>query len=240
MEMKSYTLTEAHKFHDFFRAYAPNPPTGWWFRGQADSNWTLAPKAGRPPYRLPGGRHLGRFRAWTRSAVAYDPNLPSNDWERLAIAQHYGLATCLLDWTYNPLVALYFCCCESPDVDGAVYCYDPDSFVEVKVLPLNEELLINGCGFIPRAISQRILNQRSIFTIHAPPAAELEVKASAIWQGHPNLAKLVVPAAFKQEILNTLDIYGINGVCLFPDLQGLSNHINWQTAGIAKVAKDTA
>ena len=240
MEVKSYSLKDPHQFHEFFRAYVPHPPTGWWFRGQANSDWSLLPKAGRPPYRLPKDRHLGRFRAWTKSAVAYDQHLPTNDWERLAIAQHYGLATCLLDWTYNPLVALYFCCCELPDSDGAVYCYDPDSFVKDSVLPLDEELQLNGCGFMPRSITSRILNQRAIFSVHTPPSQELEVKPSVVWQGHPNLAKLVVPAKFKDEILRTLDIYGVNHVGLFPDLEGLSKHINWETIGIASSGKDLA
>jgi hypothetical protein len=38
--------------------------------------------------------------------------------EDLAIAQHYGLATNVLDWTTNPLVALFFACGEAHDKNG--------------------------------------------------------------------------------------------------------------------------
>lgn len=240
MEPKLYMLQEAGQVHDFFRAYRPDPPTGWWFRGQADAAWRLMPKAGRPPYRLPQDRYLGRFRAWSRVAIAYQSDLPDNDWERLAIAQHFGLATCLLDWTYNPLVALYFCCCELPDRDGAVYCYEPDSFVKEEALPLDDELNCCGTGFIPRSVSSRILNQRAVFTVHHPPNQELRIGCSSFAKDHPNLAKLVVPSSMKTEILQILDAYGINHVGLFPDLQGLSSHINWQTSVIASAGKDMA
>jgi hypothetical protein len=34
---------------------------------------------------------------------------------------------------------------------------------------------------------------------------------------------------FCQRRFETLDVYGINQVNLFPDLDGLSRHINWET-----------
>lgn len=51
---------------------------------------------------------------------------PKNDKEFLFLAQHYGLPTRLLDWTYNPLIALYFACCSNFDKDGM--------FIKVTIL----------------------------------------------------------------------------------------------------------
>lgn len=95
MEPKTYMQQSVEQAHEFFCGYRPHPPIGWWFCGQAKAEWGLVPKAGRESYLVGEGRYLGRFRAWSKVAVAYDPNLRRDDWERLAVAQHFGLATCL-------------------------------------------------------------------------------------------------------------------------------------------------
>jgi hypothetical protein len=38
---------------------------------------------------------------------------PSHTWPTIALAQHYGIATRFLDWTWSPLVAAYFAAIES-------------------------------------------------------------------------------------------------------------------------------
>ena len=225
--MTTFELDVATKIHEFFRGFRSHPPAGWWFRGQANVAWKLLPKAGRDPYFLPDNRDLGRIRHWRESAVAYFTSLPVNDWECLALAQHHGLATRLLDWTFNPLVATYFACAESPGTDGAVYLYDPELFVRESSLQLNADL--DGAGFIPRAIAPRLLNQKAAFTVHGPPNREITVKPHHYFKDYSNLVCMVIKKHCKSELIQMLDDYGINNVTLFPDLDGLSRHVNWET-----------
>lgn len=232
--MRVFKPKSLEDFHLLFRGFRSHDGIGHWFRGQSDSSWPLLPKAGRDEFYLPNNRDLGRFRDWCNHAMAYSP-LQTSKIENLAIAQHYGLATRLLDWTMNPLVAAFFCCSENKNTEGTIYVLEPpDKFIIEK---FNFDYLENYNGvlsYIPNSISPRILNQKGLFTVHCDAKCEIEITESILGNGEPSLSKILIESEFKSEVLQMIDDYGINQLLLFPDLDGLSCHMNFKTQSMVQ------
>ncbi len=225
--------------------FKPLNGLGWVYRGQSNIDWELKPKAGRKEFfnskwdeKHPNNPHhdLLRFNNWKEEATAFLEKIPEHELEFLALAQHHGLATRLLDWTKNPLVALFFAVNENRDKDGIIYCYlghdaityDNKNFRDIELV----------VSFQSRPINTRILNQRGLFTYHPNPSIALTasepIDRKEIAYKNSNLGRIQIPKEMKNLILRELYEVGIDVSFLFPGLDGLSAMINEQTSRILR------
>ena len=143
--------------------------------------------------------------------------MPRNDWEWLAIAQHHGLPTRLLDWTRNPLVAAFFAVEEQFNGDSAIYVLRNKKMLLTDKIP--DPFKRKNVGkFVPAHVTKRIIAQFGLFTIHPNPAIPLV---------SDEVEKLVIPSRLRKPLKDVLFRYGINRGSLFPDLDGLATSIQW-------------
>jgi len=206
----------------------PYPFSAWVFRGQREADWLPVPKIDRQEFvqyrsfmNYTRKRHeehiLGEFLKRARPYVVVEP---ATTWEWLATAQHHGLSTRLLDWTANPLTALYFAVEGSNDNrDSAVWCYrhSGKSWTDCA----GPFTIRQVTSFVPPHISSRIAAQAGCFTVHpsvvtGPPAP---------WAGE--IRRIVIIGEARSTLRTQLSSLGITRGSLFPDLDGLSAETNW-------------
>ena len=159
---------------------------------------------------------LARFKEQSVAHVNFDLE---NDWEWMAIAQHHGLPTRLLDWSTNPLVATFFAVESNDKTDGAVYAYRLRHFINTQETPdpFNPGKLMKK--YFPRHLSKRITAQAGLFTIHRKPSIPID---------SIRMVRLIIPAIVKPIFQSMLFRYGINHSTLFPDIDGVARFLEWK------------
>lgn len=153
-----------------------------------------------------------------------------NQWDLLVIAQHFGLKTRLLDWTTNPLAALWFACEKgAPGKDSFVYSLEADALLIDEAAKRGPFAQSETRVFQPKLNNPRIIAQHGWFTVHRYSKS---TKKFVALEKNPKIRESVtefrVPSKRRKEIRESLDRHGINERALFPDLEGLCRYLNWK------------
>lgn len=191
------------------------------YRGVRRVDYDLKPRIGR--YKKLRSNEIKKeektiLRLFKEQSLPYLNIVPNTDWEWMAIAQHHGLPTRLLDWTRNPLVAAYFSVERKHDDDSIIYALKENKYVNIEK-DKNPFAVSTVKRFIPRHITRRITAQAGVFTIHPDPRAE--------FKNDKRVTRLIIKHNFRKTLKDTLYRYGIHRASLFPDLDGLTKHIEW-------------
>lgn len=218
------------------------------FRGLSDKDYELKSSL----IRL-GGDNAEIEKHLLRNFRKYAPkNTLSSDlmWDWMAIAQHHGLATRLLDWTYSPYVAAHFVTANPLyyDRDGVIWCVNFVKSNELLPQVLRDLLSEEGSNVFTGEMLARVCKSLSDFEklkqdkdfiafLEPPSFDDRIVNQFALFsftadpksvlnewlEAHPELYfKIIIPAELKDEIRDKLDQVNLTERVLFPGLDGLS------------------
>lgn len=203
------------------------------FRGQAE-DLPLVPKIGRgslqADFLQQEQQILEEFRLRSRPHL---DRMLHNDWELLAIAQHFGMATRLLDWSQNPLAALWFAVAGDPKEGdhGVVWAFP---FTPEDIAQPEKETPFGGRltkVFRPSHLTETIVAQNGWFTVHRFMQDENRfIPFDKNKHYKKQCTKLIVPRKHFLRLRHQLNRIGIDDSTMFPGLRGLCSHLNFHYA----------
>ncbi len=242
---KDWTQLQGLLFNDSFNEKIDRIRSPYIYRGLSNNQYPLKTSLMRL-----GGRYERLEFHLLRNFKKYShrPDVISNtEWDWLALAQHHGLPTRLLDWTYSPYVAMHFATTELEkfEHDGVIWALNYEALKEYLPAKLRQELSKVGSNsftsemlwnvysglaglseeknefvvaFESPSLDTRIVNQFAIFTFMSHTTSLLDE-----WLlDKPDLYfRIRIPSEMKWEIRDKLDQVNINERVLFPGFDGL-------------------
>ena len=210
------------------------------FRGQGIDE-PLLPKIGRLNLRIETDiiktekLMLEEFR---RGILPLTEFKPENNWDLLALAQHHGLPTRLLDWSYSALIALWFAVDRPPQEDksgklenGVLWILNAD-VDDFRTDTTTADPLDNRITKIFRSavVSRRISAQAGVFTVHKILKNNKMIRFETNKNYKSKLTKLLIKGKDFAKIRKQLSMLGINYATIFPDIDGFCRNLEWRFA----------
>lgn len=214
--------------------------TLYWFRGHASADWTLVPSVHRHYDNIGERNLLGRFRLAAPTRYSRCPEITDvASW--IALMQHFGLPTRLLDWTGSLLAAAYFAVSyERKPGPAAIWVLLPSELNRASSYGRDVTFLLHGpeagpflvaasdgtpspdevIAVLGQDLDLRMTVQMGAFTLHGT-GEPLERRMGA----EEYLAKFVIPEEAKNTFDEELWVLGIRRSTLFPDLSNLAHEL---------------
>jgi hypothetical protein len=228
LENRRIARERQKKWLEFMEFVDRYQQSNWIFRGVADAErHKLLPKVGRDEKTYDDVKERVIFANFKRRVRQFMTTSGMTDWDLLALAQHHGLPTRLLDWTTNPLVASYFAVTSRPTCTSArVYCARAPQLVNVESIetPFDCDEV---SAFIPSAVAPRIVAQRGLFTIHPIPT-ELWHRGQIPKRRGGKPTYFDIEPQFRPFFERKLFQVAIDAAAIKSDLDGLCETLAWQ------------
>jgi hypothetical protein len=244
--MVDRTINSIAEFIEALRQDQDPDGAATWFRGHSKADWKLLPGLMRDPaIRISETTLLTRFK---QSAAMLTSRQHNSSFDWMFSMQHYGVPTRLLDWSENPLVALFFSVeqrREFPKDDGAVWCLRPTALnrnagirdkTEAQYIPSfegeelesystesvrqNARMELFPVATIATRNNPRIQAQMGTFTIHHHSKIAIEDVGDK-----SHVSKYVIPNASREIIFKELKLLGLTRFSLFPELESVGSMI---------------
>ena len=208
---------------------------GFSFRGHADADWKLEStlkrainrKKSNSDFKVTVNNHLQSFKQNLRGRSKFEINKIAEN-EILAIGQHFGLYTPLLDLSESPYVALFFALQGKSDSGKrCIWAFSDNIMNDIKANSTKYSSEVE----IIKPISNdnpRLVSQQGLFVkIPVEKSFEEIISETESTSKGVSTFKIVFDDKIANHALASLNNMNINNLTLFPDLIGSSLHANY-------------
>jgi hypothetical protein len=254
-----YQVRMLDSWEAFLDVITDSPYANWAFRGQCDAAWPLLSALSRyfvsfhvhpDAWRAQESRMLRIFKRKAHQFLSHTPD-PDDDFQWLALMQHHGAPTRLLDLTWSPYVAAFFAL-ERATGDAAVWALNPTHISYASSIALRDGHTIHPqvmdprergnlhryflaedvpCLWIgePYIMNSRLTAQSGTFAVPGTLSQPVEAILSRYPEPRETLVKLILPSAqVREQGMRELYRMNITYATLFPGLDGLARSLAYE------------